>query len=326
MKKKIQLTGTIFLSLFIIVGCYKEDLQTISTSKKQSTLTGLLKNIAPPMQSFSVSAGQTKTIVGSKGTNITFYPTTFKKKDGTILTSGNVTVVLQEMLSGPDMMLTGKTTTSNGKILISGGQFYINATLNGEQLLINSDAKPQTKIPSFQNTIDMNVFIGNIKTNDSLEGDTSINWEIGKDSIVQKRDSIYNSSGIITFDWNYSFGFEKFGYYNCDQFYDWSAPRTEIKVKTPEGFDHTNTQVYVYFKSINSVIKLEGYDKNTQTFFINHATAPIGLNVTIVVVSKKDNKHYLEVKPNITLTANYSTTTNPTESTETAIKLAIAAL
>lgn len=71
---------------------------------------------------------------------------------------------------------------------------------------------------------------------------------------------------------------------------------------------------------------MEGFDKTNQTFFINHATAPIGLNVTIVIVSKKDNKHYLEVKPNITLTADYTTSANPAESTEAAIKAAIKAL
>lgn len=319
MKKQIKLNVVIILSLFAILGCYKEDVQAISSSKKQSTLTDLFKNIGPPMQSFSIPAGQLKTIVGEKGTNITFYPNSFKKKDGTILTSGSVTVVLQEMLTGPEMLLAGKTTTSNGKILISGGQFFINATFNNAQLPINQDAKPLAKIPTSQNSTEMNLFRGNIKASDTIQGDTIINWEIVKDTVRQDLDTIY-------LDYNYSFGFESFGYFNCDRYYDSTSPRTEIKVKTPQGFDHINTQIYVYFKSINSVIKLEGFDKTNQTFFINHATAPIGLNVTIVIVSKKDNKHYLEVKPNITLTADYTTSANPAESTEAAIKAAIKAL
>jgi|688.fasta_scaffold330968_2 hypothetical protein len=319
MKKQMKLTAVIFLSIFAIVGCDKEDMQLPASSKKQSTLTELFKSIAPPRQNFSVTAGQLKTIVGEKGTNITFYPNSFKKKDGTILTSGSVTVVLQEMLTGPEMLLAGKTTTSDGNILISGGQFYINATFNNDQLLINQDAKPLAKIPTTQNSIEMNLFRGNVKANNTIQGDTIINWEIGKDTVKQDLDT-------INLDYNYSFGFESFGYFNCDRFYDLTAPKTEIKVKTPKGFDHINTQIYVYFKSINSVIKLEGFDKTNQTFFINHATAPIGLNVTIVIVSKKDNKHYLEVKPNITITTNYTTSANPTESTEAAIKAAIKAL
>lgn len=326
MKKKINLTAIIFLTLFTSIGCYKESMQTSTSTKKQSALTDLFKNIAPPMQSFLVTAGQTKTIVGEKGTNITFYPNSFKKKDGSVLTSGNIQVVIQEMLTGPEMILAGKSTVSNGKLLISGGQFYINATLNGEQLLVNNAAPPLVKVPSNQNGTDMSLFKGNVTANDTIQGDSAINWEMKKDSIIFNLDSFYNSSGTVSLSWNYSFGFEEFGYYNCDRYYDWSAPRTEVKVKTSEGFDHTNTQVYVYFKSINSVIKLEGYDKNLKTFFINHAEAPIGLVVTIVIVAKKDNKHYLEVKPNITLTANYSTTSNPTESTEAAIKLAIKGL
>lgn len=326
MKNKIKLAMAIFVTLFMITGCYKEDIQSSATTKKQFALTELFKNIAPPMQAFTVTAGQQKMVVGEKGTNITFYPTSFKKKDGTILTSGSVTVVLQEMLTGPEMMLAGKTTTSNGKILVSGGQFFINATLNGEQLFINHDSKPKVTLPTNQAATGMSLFKGNPNENDSIAGDTTIDWEIKRDTMVHRIDSISDNSGIVRFDWTYSFGFEEFGYYNCDKFYDWTSPRTEIKVKTPNGFDHMNTQVYVYFKSINSVIKLEGFDKNSQTFFINHAEAPIGLEVTIVAVAKKDNKHYLDVKSNIILTANYSTTSNLIESTEAAIKLAIKGL
>lgn len=326
MKKKIILSTVVFITLLILTGCYKEDLQSATNTKSKSTLTELFKNIAPPKQNFSVNAGQQIKIVGAKGTNITFYPTSFKKKDGTILTSGSVTVILQEMLTGPEMMLAGKTTTSNGKILVSGGQFFVNATLNGEQLFINPDSKPKVTLPSNQAATEMSLFKGNPKENDSIAGDTTIDWEIKKDTMVHRIDSISDNSGIVRFDWTYSFGFEEFGYYNCDKFYDWTSPRTEIKVKTPNGFDHTNTHVYVYFKSINSVIKLEGFDKNSQTFFINHSEAPIGLEVTIVAVAKKDNKHYLDVKSNIILTANYSTTSNLIESTEAAIKLAIKGL
>lgn len=325
MKKKIQLTGIIFLSLFIVIGCYKEDVQTSNSTKKQSALTDLFKNIAPPKQNFSLTAGQTKTIVGEKGTNITFYANSFKKKDGTILSSGTVSIVLQEMLTGPEMILANKTTTSNGRILISGGQIFIKAFSSGEELLVNQNAQPLVKILD-NNLGGMSLFKGVTVAPDSIVGDTAINWELKKDSVIIKMDSIYSSSGVVSLNWSYSFGFEEFGYYNCDQFYNINSAKTEMKIKVPDGFDHFNTQVYIYFKSINSVIKCEGFDKNTNTFFLNHSTAPIGLNVTIVVVGKKDNVHYLEVTPNLTITDGYMRSANPAVSSEAAIKLAIKAL
>jgi hypothetical protein len=148
MKKKIQLTGAIFLSLFIVIGCYKEDAQTSNSSKKQSALTDLFKNIAPPLQNFTVTAGQQQEITGEKGTKITFFPNSFKKKDGTIVTSGNVKIVLQEMLSGNKMILAKKTTTSNGNLLRSGGQIFINAFLGTEELIVNEVSKPTVSIPT----------------------------------------------------------------------------------------------------------------------------------------------------------------------------------
>ena len=196
MKKKINFTVTIFLSLFIIVGCYKEDLQTISTSKKQSTLTGLLKNIAPPMQSFSVSSGQTKTIVGEKGTKVTFYSNSFKKKDGTILSSGQINIVLQEMLTGPEMILAGKTTTSNGRLLVSGGQIFIKAYLGNEELLINKSARPIVEIPTNSND-NMKLFIGNIKANDSIIGDSTNDWTLVDTIAVDRRQDSFGKSVFI---------------------------------------------------------------------------------------------------------------------------------
>jgi hypothetical protein len=165
----------------------KNSKQTL-LQKKQSALSDLFKNIAPPMQNFTVTAGQQQVVVGEKGTKITFYSNSFKKKDGTILTSGNVKIVLQEMLTGSEMILANKTTTSDGKLLVSGGQIYIKAYIGSEELLVNKASKPQVDIPA--KTMDnMEMFLGNTKENDSIKGDTVINWVRDTTTVRRVKDS-----------------------------------------------------------------------------------------------------------------------------------------
>ena len=318
MKKKINFTVTIFLSLFIIVGCYKEDLQTISTSKKQSTLTGLLKNIAPPMQSFSVSSGQTKTIVGEKGTKVTFYSNSFKKKDGTILSSGQINIVLQEMLTGPEMILAGKTTTSNGRLLVSGGQIFIKAYLGNEELLINKSARPIVEIPTNSND-NMKLFIGNIKANDSIIGDSTNDWTLVDTIAVDRRQDSFGKSVFI-------FPLDSLTFINCDYFYNDPNPKTDVKFTLPNSFVDSNTQIMIYFPSINSVARAYKFVYSGNYFILDGGyQVPAGLQAKVIAVAKKGNEFYFEVK-SINIVADINVNMNPTVSSEAAIKLAIKGL
>ncbi len=313
MKKKINLTVAIFLSLFASIGCYKEDMQTNTSTKKQSALTDLFKNIAPPMQNFTVNAGQQQVVIGEKGTKITFYSNSFKKKDGTILTSGNVKIVLQEMLTGQAMILANKTTTSNGKLLQSGGQIYLNAYLNGEALDVNQLAKPKVMIPTSPNSAPMDLYIGSVKESDSVAGDTTINWDIKeKDTVGKSADSSYY----------YYYNIYSFGFSNCDVLYHYTSSKTDITVTTPSGYVDSNCNVFAYFPIINGVTSLGG-NSTTNIFKFGYDMAPEGLDVKLVLVARKNNKYYYEIKSTIVTTGMTIAMTNPIEATETQIAIAI---
>jgi hypothetical protein len=318
MKKKIQLTGAIFLSLFIVIGCYKEDAQTSNSSKKQSALTNLFKNIAPPKQNFTVTAGQQQVVTGEKGTKVTFFATSFKKKDGTILTSGNVKIVLQEMLTGQAMILANKTTTSNGKLLQSGGQIYLNAYLNGEALEVNQLAKPKVMIPTTPNSAPMDLYIGSVKESDSVAGDTTINWDIKeKDTVGKSADS--SSGAWVNY---YYYNIYSFGFSNCDALYHYTSSKTDIIVTTPSGYVDSNCNVFAYFPIINGVTSLGG-NSTTNIFKIGYDMAPEGLDVKLVLVARKNNKYYYEIKTTIVTAGMTIAMTNPIEATETQIAIAI---
>jgi hypothetical protein len=296
-----------------VLSCEKNTLTTNTLSKKQSGLTDFFKTVAPPMQHFNISAGLTQFVIGQNGTEITFFANSFKKKDGTILTSGNVKIVLQEMLTGPEMILANKTTTSDGKLLVSGGQIYIKAYLGNEELIVNTAANPQVDIPA-KTLANMSLFTGNIKENDSLKGDTVINWVADPTPVRRRQDSF----GII-----FNFSLDSFKYINCDYFYNQSAPLTDIKVTIPSDFADSSVGLMVYFPSINSVAKAHLFDIATRSFSLGDSyKIPVGLNVKFLFVGKKGSQYYYEIK-SATITNNYTTTLNPGIATESAIQAAI---
>jgi hypothetical protein len=313
MQNQIKIAASILLAVLAMLSCEKNTLTTNTSSKKQSGLTDFFRKIAPPMQHFTISAGQIQVVTGEKGTQIIFFYNSFKNKDGTILTSGNVKVVLQEMLTGPEMILANKTTTSDGKLLVSGGQIYIKAYQGNDELLINQADKPQVYIPA-KTPDNMSLFTGNIKENDSLKGDTVINWVADPTPVRRRQD---------TFGIEFNFSLDSFKYINCDYFYNQSAPLTDIKVTIPSGFADTSVALFVYFPSLNSVARAHSFNSITRSFSLGASNKiPVGLNVKFLFVGKKGPQFYYEIK-SATITNNFTTTLNPGISTESAIQAAI---
>lgn len=315
MKNQIKLTAIIFAAIFFIFSCEKESSTSnpTSNSKKQSALTDLFKNIAPPMQNFTITAGQQQVVTGEKGTKITFFSNSFKKKDGTILTSGTVKIVLQEMLTGPEMILANKTTTSDGKLLESGGQIYIKAYLGSEELRINKSEKPLVEIPTI-NPVSMNLFRGSIKENDSMTGDTIINWSTDTTTVTRRVDS---------FGSKYGFFLDSFTWTNCDRFMSNGGALTDVSITLPTNVIDTNTAVFIYATSINSVTRMYSYDKLTRKVNLGtYYRLPIGLQVKILIISKSGSQYSYEIK-SVTITDNYNSTYVPAAITEAQLKSTI---
>lgn len=319
MKRQIKNTlGILFI--LAIFSCEKDSMtSSTSTSKSTSQLTDFFNSVKPENQTFSITAGQYKTIMGAKGTKISFLPNSFKKKNGTVVTSGTVNIVLQEMLVGGDMILANKTTTSNGKLLISGGQFYIKAYQNNEELLINKEAKPTVSIPAKTNQ-PMSLFIGTVRANDSISGDSTINWNTDTTTVTTVQDTA--SSSLY-----YNFTLDSMTYINCDYFMNSSATLTDVQVVMPNtSFVDSNTAVFIYFPSTNAVARMYTFTKSTKTFNLGtYYRLPEGFNVKIVIVSKIGSQMYFEVL-NKTIVTNLSVNANPTPSTLSAIKTAISTL
>jgi hypothetical protein len=314
MKKIIKSLVSLSL-IWMIVSCEKDEITSTTSNKKQFDMNSFFSQVAPTRQSFNITAGQVQQIQGAKGTIVRFNANSFKRSNGQILNSGTVTIILQEMLTAPEMILANKTTTSNGQLLKSGGQILLKAYLGNEELLVNAASKPTVEIPTKTGDA-MNLFYGTVKANDSLVGDTSVNWNQDTTTVNVVQDS---------FGLSYNFQIDSFNYINCDKFYD-QNPKSDVKITVPATFVDSNTAVFLYFPAINSVARVYKFDKTNNSFILDGGYAmPIGMSVKIVLVAKKGTQYYYEIKT-ATITSNFTTTMNPNSSDLNSIKTAISSM
>src|SRR6187402_3128164 len=93
------------LSLTTLSSCHK-DLSGPVVYLPGYDPTGLHALMAPlrsPPQTFSVTAGTYSAIEGTGGTDLRFYPHSFKAADGSLVTSGKVDISLEEMYKPGEM-------------------------------------------------------------------------------------------------------------------------------------------------------------------------------------------------------------------------------
>lgn len=332
MKTNIMKSLTIFAgaSIIAVSACKKEENivppSPVNTNNGTSALGSFFTaNEQAATQSFTIDASTYQNIIGAKGTRIYFSPNTFKTPSGAIAT-GNITIKLIEIQSKADMILLNKTTTSNGKLLISGGEFSVKAFQNGSQLtLASNNSSMYVQMPSENpGSNNMILFAGQQANLDG--GD--VNWALtglnGPNNVVQP-DSIAGGG--------YSFALgsdsiptnDSLGWTNVDQFAT-ITNGTFITVNTPTNFHGgvwssqilPNTKVYIFFNNLNSVANLYWNSINNNWDLgpyvnLNYPGFPVGSQIKIVAISEINGQYYSSITP-ATITSNFSLniTLNPT--------------
>lgn len=125
--------------------------------------------VAPDSQIFPINPSKGATIEGKQGMLIIVPKDAFIDDKG-ILIKTPVELELVEALTLEDMILYDLATLSDGKLLESGGMFYINPTSNGENVNINPQRPFYIEIPTNMVKPGMVAFKGEV-----LE-DGTLNW------------------------------------------------------------------------------------------------------------------------------------------------------
>lgn len=120
-------------------------------------------------QVFSINTDRDTIIETEHGIVIAIPANAFVTKQGT-LAKNPVELEIKEAMTAADIMKAQLSTTSNGKLLETGGMFYINARNGEENLVIDKTKAVNVNVPNNSNKSDMQLFRG-----ERLD-DGSINW------------------------------------------------------------------------------------------------------------------------------------------------------
>lgn len=246
----------------------------------------------------------------AKGVIINIDPSCLRL-DG-IAVTGTVNLEYIEVFDKGTMATTNKPTMGrmpNGDLglLITGGEFYVNATLGGQQLDIVCNISLLVPTSLTDGTVDDEMTLWNGAINE----DGDLVWDENQDAAGQ--------GGVFGEGNNYYVSFGDFGWTNVDKFYSDPRPKTTILVDVPDGYDNENSSVYLSYdgEGTNALASLDTY--TTEGYFSEHyGQIPIGLECHVIFVTEEDGEYRYAIKA-VTIEADdiitftYSETTTGTE-------------
>jgi hypothetical protein len=285
---------------------------TTEQNKERKAINSALKKYEEPSQFFTVPAGKPASVTGRKGTRITFDPADLATESGKPVTA-DITVELKELHNQGDLFRTGAQTVSDGKLLVSGGAYYIGMRSGGEQVRLKDGKQLAVRFPRIAKE-KMNLFYG------ERDASGTMNWKqtpavfttaaIAKpeadtikttktkseiDAIMDYTDSGYverpeaqqehakrRKDYAIVQKLYDVIAVKQMGWINCDRFWNYENI-AELSIGFPLEDDVQHASVYLVFEDINSV--MQGFATKEKGMLF--ANLPVGQHVKLVAFAVK---------------------------------------
>ena len=225
------------------------------------------------------------TFVSDNGVYLTIDGSCLRKNGQPV--TGQVNLEFIEIFDRSTMLLTNKLTMGldNGqkKLLISGGEFYINATQDNVNLTLTCEMSLAVPTALTGGTVpEMAPFTGTVDANGNII------WELSPMTELWNGTLNPNSN-----EQSYNALISNFGWFNCDYFMNSNLPMTEITANVPTGYGYGNSIILLVTRNIpNSLGTIGG-------------VYPIGLDCHLIFLSEKEGKFYYNIKENQTLINNH---------------------
>ncbi len=305
MKRLVIILIIFMITISIANSCKKKKMEDSYDLTHKDELFADLKT---KPQGIAVQAGRDTTVYGKDTTMLHFYPNSFKDASGNIITSGTVNIELVEMYKTGDMVMNRTVTSANGKLLKSGGQVSIKATMNGKEVFANKYAIGFHS--SISSNDEMSLFYGDNNNQDSVttwvSSDTKIAGTVAKGTKCDTCTPWTKGTATgFSFMGGYFFLFEgctQFKFVNCDRMYNPATKNTTVSIVMPDGsFVPSNTQIYIILPETNSATMgdtRQEYNSDTHTFILGNDDnlVPVGMQYVIVGIANKDGKYYFDMK------------------------------
>ncbi|MES2747241.1 MAG: hypothetical protein V4648_02620 [Bacteroidota bacterium] len=302
MKNQIKKIGLLLVAALVVTSCTNDDGTQNEIFRPSSGEWFALRNQALDniTQSFTLTAGTgAVTFTTVKGVQFTINGNCLTL-NGNPVTSGQIDIEYAEVFDRGTMLVTDKTTMGklpNGDmaLIISGGEFYINATKNGQQLDITCSM--QLIIPANLTgglETGMSLWDGTIDENGNLDWDE-------QDTAGAPQGGVFGEGQGANAAY-YAF-LNDFGWTNVDRFYSDPRPKTTILAEVPSGYNFQNSAVYLHYDGEGSALaKLDTFNSTTNQFSEHYGQVPIGLQAHVIFVTE-DNGNYKYAIKSVTVAA-----------------------
>jgi len=298
MKNLKHILGTLLLTALVFTSCTKndnDDLVIPATAQEFDAIRELaLEGLTQTFQ-FNAEDGSVN-LTSDKGVEI-YINGGCLTKNGVAVT-GAVDLEFVELFDRGSMLTTNKPTmgilsSGDKALLISGGEFFVQATQNGVALETNC---------GFQMNIPADLTGGADNTmilwNGIIDADGELAWA------EEKRDGANGQGGVFAEGNQYYGFFQSFGWSNVDRFYSDPRPKTTILVAVPTGYDNTNSSVYLSYDGEESGLAgLDTYDAQTGLFSEHYGQIPIGLECHVIFATEDGGDWKYAIKA-VTIVAN----------------------
>ncbi|HLT53746.1 MAG TPA: hypothetical protein VKZ97_07640 [Flavobacteriaceae bacterium] len=287
--KHLKLTlAVMLLSSFILTSCDSNDDsdgifdQAPTALEFQNIREQALENETQHFQ-FNAEDGwislttENGVVIGINGSCLT--------KNGDPVT-GMVDLEYVELFEKGKMLTTNKPTMGvlpggEKALLISGGEFFMEATQDGVEL--ETTCTVQLQVPTSLTSEDNDMILWNGTIDE--EGDLA--WE--------EADAANGQGGVFVEGGSYYAFLSQFGWSNIDRFYNDPRPKTTIYAQVPTGYDYTNSAIYLSYDGEDSgLAQLDTYEDGL--FSEHYGQIPIGLECHVIFITEEDGNWRYAVK------------------------------
>lgn len=338
----MKIIHILLAALFLLASCTKEknttdvgasrNLSVNTQSKTDSIITDtlgikqVLAQLSKKPQSFSFDASEDKTIVGKEGTKITIAANSLVSEKTGKPVSGKVCLKLTEYYKISDMLIANLSTTSDGKLLETGGMINVEAYANGEKLKLKDGAAADVVFPTRKKDDEMKLFNGVIGKNGVINWKILVKKDVERKTedevlediepiiIINKRNikdiKVQNNVGVTSYvptkkeakEFSDTvFSSLKLGWLNSDRFICRDKQLITFIIKEKLPLESEVLIVCKNFQGVFNSISFEGgrfgfSDENAYTFKLIPSNEP----VTIIIFKKVDGINYIAIKDALT--------------------------
>ncbi|MEO6733720.1 MAG: hypothetical protein ABIN01_21030 [Ferruginibacter sp.] len=291
------------IAVFILAACQPEMWLEDEKQTTPGTLNDFVNRNRSSLEVYTVAVSTPGQLTTAKDTKIYFAANAFVDEQNKPVT-GAVKIEVKEITTPGEMILNDMPTTSNGRLLESGGEYNIMVSQNGKKLKLAPGNFLKIGLPNAAYAR-MQVFNG------VSDASGNVNWVPNNNpGNFVVGDSLYLRTELLC---------DSINWINCDRFIN--EPTVELSVYPGNVPSADSTNVFIHLTGKNAMVKMNW----AQGLHYFNSKTVLAMPSSIIGISKKNGLTYISVIA-VNVQNGQSVTLNFSPCTESELKAKLALL